>query len=100
MARCQRRLRQRVAEFVLAPERLGHHRQAQQTQHVLFAGLAEVNTHGQRRDGLHGGAFIKQAKLRHPSVINLLKVNATSRAVIGVPSWKRACGLSAISIQE
>ncbi len=50
----------------LAPERLGHHRQAQQTQHVLFAGLAEVNTHGQRRDGLHGGAFIKQAKLRHP----------------------------------
>ncbi len=62
----QRRLRQRVAEFVLAPERLGHNRQAQQTQHVLFAGLAEVNTHGQRRDGLHGGAFIKQAKLRHP----------------------------------
>ena len=33
---------------------------------LCFAGLAEVNTHGQRRDGLHGGAFIKQAKLRHP----------------------------------
>ena len=50
----------------MAPERLGHHRQAQQAQHVLFTGLAEVDTHGQRRDGLHGGAFIKEAELRHP----------------------------------
>ena len=51
---------------MLAPERLRHHRQAQQTQHVLFAGLAEVDSYGQRGDGLNGGAFIKQAELWHP----------------------------------
>ncbi|MOA32333.1 hypothetical protein D3C78_1535420 [compost metagenome] len=35
-----------------------------------------------------------------PSVINLVKVKATSAAVMGVPSWKRARALISTSTQR
>ena len=51
---------------MVAPECLRHHRQGEQTQHVLLARLRQRNAHGARRNGLDAGPLVEQAELRYP----------------------------------
>ena len=62
----QRRSGERVAELMVTPEGLRHHRQGEQAQHIFLAGLRQRNAHGARRNGLNAGPLVEQAELWHP----------------------------------
>ena len=48
---------------MIFPERFRHHRQREQAEHVFFVRFAQLDAHGERRDGSDGSPFIHDAEL-------------------------------------